>query len=320
MKATWLSVLLVALLGCALGAIACGGDDDAASDGDTDTDTDTSTDTGTHGDGQIGEFCDMNEDCESFFCDGYQHVPMDPDGECAEALPEGQVRVQGNVRDFLTGEYKSGVEVKIGGAMSVLQNPTGYTPITTLTTDADARFETDLEVSGETVPVGMVATVEATGYFLSVTGLAEPELEGGFYPPGIRNHDVKLIPLSLLDDWSDLLLEADSSLSAFLPLGTKGGVLGSIRHVETGDGVEGAHLVSQNDSSNARIFYLNEAQDGFGTTETSPNGFFVIFDPSLAEKFDAVKGGEIISRLPCTVGQTLQAQYSTTVHVEGYSE
>jgi hypothetical protein len=315
----WLAIVLGAAL---LASIPGCGDDDGGSgdtDTDTDTDTDADTDTGTDTDvdaGAVGDWCDQNEDCASSFCETYVSVPQDPEGACADGPAAGQIRIMGNLRDYYTGEYLADYDVKVTGALTALYNPTGAEALITPTTDADGLFDVTLAMTSADTPVGLVSIAEATGYYLTITGLVEPEIAGQ-YPPGIRNHDVRIVSQALVDEWSVYLGEFPE-LSASLPLGTTGAVLGAILHVESGNGVSGAKLVSNlGADSAAKIYYLDETEDGFNQDVTGSSGLFVLFGPGLAEKFDAAIGTEVVSRLPATMGQTANALYNNTVQVEG---
>jgi hypothetical protein len=309
----WLVIALCAAL-LAL-APACGDDDSAGPGADAGTDTDTDTD--TDGDGDAGAWCDQNEDCVTGFCETYVSVPASPDGLCAEGPAAGQIRVMGNVRDYRTGEFLAGYQVKVTAALAALADPDGATPLITATTGADGLFDVVLATTSAEAPVGLVGVVPADAdYFLTITGLVEPE-NGGQYPLGIRNHDVRVVDQATVDEWSGYL-ESFPELDTNLPLGTAGAVLGSILYVGDGTGVSGANLVSSlGEDSVAKIYYLNEAGDGFNTDATGASGLFVLFGPSLGEKFEAYVGSEKVSRLPATMGQTPGSIYNNTVQVEG---
>lgn len=313
--------LLIMFMGLSLIMWGCGDDGGSSeTDGGTDSDTDSDGDTDSTGDAGTGDFCDENVDCETGFCETYQNVPMDPDGYCTEGPPLGEIRILGNVRDYYTDEYQVGVDVEVCGAIAVMMDPANAPAVVTGTSDEDGKYAIDAGEEATSQSVGLVARVTGEGYYLTVTGLVEPELGEGQYPPGVRNHDVKMMPQSMLDEWSGYITDFDSGLSGYVPLGDNGGAIGSLRHVENGEGVAGATLVSQLDTSTAIILYLNEDMDGFNDVETSSNGMFVILEPALAEKFDAWKDDEIISRLAGTFGETFGAIYSNTVHVEGYAD
>jgi hypothetical protein len=302
--------LLIALCAAPLSlAAGCGGDDDAAGDAGTDAGVDTDAVAN-------GEWCDQNEDCISGFCETYVSVPASPDGACADGVATGQIRIMGNVRDYRTGAFLEGRQVKVTAAMDALLNPTGAAPLITATTGADGLFDVTLAMTSPP-GVGLVGIVpDDDTYFLTITGLVEPELEGA-YPPGIRNHDVRIVSKDVVDEWSGYL-EAFPELDANLPLGTTGAVLGSVLYVGDGSGVAGAALVSNlGETSMAEIFYLDEDELGFNQDATGSSGLFVLFGPSIGEKFDAVIGGEVVSRLAATMGQTANAIYNNTVQVEG---
>lgn len=310
---------LILMVGLAVVAWGCT-DDDGANTADGGTDGDADGDTDSAGDAGTGDYCDENDDCQTGFCETYQNVPADPDGFCTDGPPPGEIRILGNVRDYYTEEYQAGVTVEVLGAIAAMMDPSGAEAIESGVTDDDGRY---VIMGGELATsqsIGIVARVEAEGYYLSVTGLVEPEIGGDEYPPGVRNHDVKLMPQSMLDDWSDYITAFDAELAPYVPLGENGGAVGSVRHVENGEGVAGVTMISQSETSAAIVLYLDETMDGFNDQATSSNGMFVILQPATAEKFDAWKDGEIVSRRESTFGETFGAVYSNTVHVEGLAD
>jgi hypothetical protein len=318
----WIALALSAAL-CAPFS-GCGDDDDSGGDADADADADADTDTDTDADadggadagsGANGSFCTENAECDSYYCVTFQSVPPDPDGACAAALAADEIRIMANVRDFYTEAAIPDQEIRITGAMAAMMNPTGAAALTTATTDADGRFDVSGGTEITSTSVGIVAIGEADGYFLSITGLVEPELEGGVYPSGIRNHDVKMMSQDKLDEWSGYLASF-SDLSSYLPLGQAGAVVARVRYVGSGDGVPGVVMESTQETSNALIYYLNEAEDGFDQTATGSSGIFLLFNPGLAEKFVAMKDGAEVSRSPATMGQTAGSIYTNTVQIE----
>ena len=328
--------ILAAAATLAVGATAAGcGDDDDGGGGSADADTDTDTDADTDADGDAdtdadadgtgdtpnGEWCDENVDCQSGFCESYSNAPWDEDGACADGPGDGQIRVMGNIREHVSGDPMGGAELQLAGAIAVMQNPDGFEAVTTVTADADGLFDLTAGPEATDLPVGLVAVVGGEGYYPTVTGLVEPELEGGVYPQGVRNKDIKMVAESMIEDWSAAIEAYDSGLAGYLPLGENGGALGSVRHVENGEGVADVEIVSQlGDSSEAVVLYLNEDGETFNEEATSSNGLFVVIAPALAEKFDAYLGGEIVSRRYATFGEAFGVVYSNTVHVEGLAE
>ena len=74
----------------------------ATTDGMTDTGTASGGSTTTGGPSctpMEGE-CRKHEDCPTGYCEAFSSAPPDPDAACAPALPEGQIRLTGTVRDF----------------------------------------------------------------------------------------------------------------------------------------------------------------------------------------------------------------------------
>ena len=314
--------ILIALCAALVPVAGCGDDDSGAGDGGADTDTDADTDADADADGGAdagsganGAFCTENADCDSYYCVTTQSVPPDPDGACAAALGEGEIRIMANVRDFYSEAAIPDQEIRITGAMAAMMNPSGAAALATATTDAAGVFDISggAEITG--TGVGIVAIGEADGYYLTITGLVEPELEGGVYPSGIRNHDIKLVSQDKLDEWSGYLASF-SELSSYLPLGQAGAVVARVRYVDSGEGVPGVVMTSQSETSNALIYYLNDAEDGFDQTATGASGIFLLFNPALAEKFVAMKDGVEVSRSPATMGQTAGSIYTNTVQVE----
>ncbi|MBN2670797.1 MAG: hypothetical protein JXX29_03950 [Deltaproteobacteria bacterium] len=225
-----------------------GCDDSSSNDEDTD---DVCVPEIPAGAGAIGESCMQLEDCASGFCSVNAHTPTDPTGTCQAAPPLGDVHVLANVRDFMTDELMPGVQIKIGGALDISQNPTGYPVTDTLVSDANGYIDTVLTGASVELALGIMAVAEADGYYPTVTGLVKPEAGCGVYPAGIRNPDLKVMKESDLSALSDMLLAFDPTLETKLPLGDKGGVVGLIRHVVTGEMVAGAQIRSTSVTSNA---------------------------------------------------------------------
>jgi hypothetical protein len=322
----WFALVLVTSLSVL--QVGCGDDTDTGTDtGNSDTDTDADTDTDSDADsdtdveaGANGAVCDLNEGCLAGFCETFQGVPVDAEAVCADGPGADQLRILANVRDFYTEETIADLEIKITGALSAVMNPSGAPALATVTTDANGEFDVTGGTEFTTTPLGIVAIAEATDYYLTITGLVEPELEGGVYPQGVRNHDIKAVSQAKLDEWSGMLASFDE-LAAYLPLGpAAGAVFGKIRYLEDGSAVSGAVITSESGSTSALIYYLNEAEDGFNQTETGGSGIFAMFNPGLAERFVAMKDGVMVSRSPATVGQTAGSIYAATIQVEGAAE
>ncbi|MBN2714680.1 MAG: hypothetical protein JXX14_02425 [Deltaproteobacteria bacterium] len=265
---------------------------------------------------ELGQPCQEIDDCASGFCSVTSHTPTDPNGVCQAAPPPGDVHLLANVRDFMTDELLPGATVKIGGALDISQNPTGFPATDTLIADDAGYIDTVLTGPSVKVAMGIMAVVEYDGYYTTVTGLVKPEAGCGVYPAGTRNPNLITIKQSDLTLLSDILLADFPALADVLPLGDKGGVLGNIRDVVTGDMVSGITLRSTRDTSVAQIFYLNETKDGFVETMSSSSGIFVIIGAGLAEEFDAWYGESIVSRRPATIGETVGILLTTTFQIE----
>jgi hypothetical protein len=336
MRKLWLT-LLVGCVALMCVPMSCGDDDDSSADGDTDTDTDTDTDSDTDTDADTdsdtdadtdsdtdgdtddtplpnGETCRVNDDCQSGYCESWWTAPPDPDATCQDGLPVGEIRILGNVRDFETDELMPNVDIKVAGALPTLQDPVNAPAVANMTADANGLFEHEAGEEATKEPVGIVAHVNETGYYLSLTGLVEPEIGGQIYPPGVRNHDVWAVPTSYMDKISDIL--TSNGLEAYAPFGEMGGVIGRVRDADTGlPPTEPVILQSQLPTTQAIIRYLNDDETGFGE-ETGATGVYLIFNASLAEKFDAYRNGEIVSIHESTVGNGALAAYVTTIQVD----
>jgi hypothetical protein len=303
------------LFTAALALSGCNNSDNSDSGDNNDTDS-ACTPSMPSGSGEAGDFCMEMEDCKSGFCATYSHAPADPDAVCKEAPPIGDIHIMATVTDFMTDQIISNQELKLGGALDVSQNPAGFPPAQILTSDKDGRIDVILSGDVTTLPLGLVVVGEKEGYYPTSTGLVKPEAGCNMYVPATRNADIKIIKKTDLSAMSDALKADFPDESDRLPLGEKGGVLGVIKHVVSGDGVKDAVLKSANDSTSARIYYLNEARDGFTTGKTSSNGIFVIMQPGLAEEFNAFIGSKKVSRRSATAGETSGVLFATTVQVE----
>jgi len=300
---------ILALLAAA--ALAGCGDDDGGGPTDAgDIDTDTFV-----GDSGVGDYCELNEDCSTGFCESYQTAPPDPDATCAEGPGDGYVRMLGTLRDFESLEIVAGQDVRIAGAMPVLADPTTAPAVAEGVTNDEGRYDI---LGGEDATkemIGLVALVESNDYYLTATGIVEPEIGGYIYPAGARNHDIWLFPSDLVDEWSDLLVAHDAELAAYVPLGEKAGVIGKIRDQDTGEGVAGVELRSRYPDSIARIFYLDDTGDGLQTDVSGVSGHFIVLDASLAEKVDAYQDDVLVSGHEATLGQAFGAIFTTSIQV-----
>lgn len=263
-----------------------------------------------------GASCMQLEDCVSGFCAVYSHTPTDANGTCQPAPPPGDIHVLGNVRDFMTDELMPNVTIKLGGAIDISQNPTGYPVAETLTSDANGLVDAVLTGDATHLILGIIAVIEADGYYPTSTGLAKPSAGCGMYEAGIRNPDLKMMKITDMNRLSDLLLAGYPALADSLPLGEKGGVVGLIRDVNSGEAVSGVEIRSANSASVAQIYYLNGSRDAFTADLSSSSGVFVILNPGMAEEFSAYQNDTIVSRRPATIGETSGILLTTTVQVE----
>jgi hypothetical protein len=277
-----------------------------------DTAADDTAGTGPMGGDLVeGEACTEHEECMSLLCELYTDITANQMGVCGPAVPGGNTRVTATVRDFATGAVVGGAEIVVASALNAATNPTGVTPILTTTASGEGVVDatSEMPISAQ---IGIVALVSAGGGYLTATGLASPN-SGGGYDPGVGIHDIWSVQQADLDAWSTALGMDPMIDAASLPLGDAGGVMGLLRDGATGTPVEGATVVSANDSSAAIVRYL--ADDGsFGTDATGPSGIFVILDPSLAEEFTPMMGGAAIGGNG-TAGSAAGAAFTLVLNV-----
>jgi hypothetical protein len=318
-------IVLACWLVLVSGMSACDGDDDNGSGNpDTDADTDTDTDTDSDGDadtddhdGELGELCRIREDCKSNYCESYWTAPPDPGATCQEGLPLGEIRITGNVRDFETEKLLLNTSIDLVGGPEMIVDPLGP-PITTFKSDENGLFELEIGNEATDKAMGLGIRIAMDGYWSTATGLVETEIEAMFYPPGVRNHDIWAVSEKLADEWNEML-EKETALAFYLPLGVKGGALGKIRDADTGDPpTEPVVLRTRLPESETHsvVRYLNDAGDGFVEDKSGKSGLFVILYAALAEKFDAYRDGKKVSIHECTVGNGAGGIGATTIQVD----
>ncbi len=332
-------LIITLLMGLALcgGIVSCGddddtdtgagdadGDSDGDADGDSDGDADGDSDGGTETCGDDGADagpvedgeCRVNADCETEYCKSFWTAPPDPNATCEPALERDQLYILANVRDFVTDEILTGVDVKIAGAMPTLQDPVGAPAVAEATTDANGLFEMQVGEEATKESVGLVAHIaNVDTYHLTLTGLVEPEIGGMIYPSGVRNHDIWAVPSAYMDKITGIMMAND--LEVYAPFGVKSGVLGRVRDADTGGpGKEPVTLKSRLEESQAIVYYLNDDETGFQEESSTCSGVFLIFNPTLAEKFDAYRNGEIVSIHEATVGAGSGAAYVTSIQID----
>jgi hypothetical protein len=232
--------------------------------------------------------CYNNAGCESCNCVAFQDNPPDPQAMCAEPGAPGELRVTATLFEFPGRTIVANQAVKLFNAFDV-----GIYGIEMATaqaeTTADAMGRIDVTIT-PTDQIGMVAIIEAEGFRATATGLAKPP-----YEPANVIHDLFVVRESDLAAWSTELA-AEPELSEWLPLGEKGGVVGVARNRYTGEPMAGLAIVSKTngDSTGAVVRYLQD--DGtFTATSTSGTGVYVLLNPALAEEFEAVADGAIVS-------------------------
>jgi hypothetical protein len=248
-------------------------------------------DDGDGGDSSEAKACMSDAECDGGFCRRYQDVPLDPAMTCQAAPAEGAMHISGTLRDLVTREPLKGAAVRAVGGLGAVSNPRAAAALAQATTDDSGRVSMEGEVSGQRI--GIVALSEPTGYFLTATGLASPLEDSTEYLPHNDIHDLWVVPESALNGWS-AALEAEPAALDYLPLGEKGGIVGMVRDVATGEPLAGAVVSSLEADSEAVIRYVTA--DGTGVTEdgTSANGLFVILNPGLPEPFHAVVDGKVL--------------------------
>jgi hypothetical protein len=232
--------------------------------------------------------CYNNAGCATCNCLTFRDTPPLAEAVCAEPGAAGTMRVTATVLEFPTAVVVPSVDVEVFNAFDVgLMGIDNAVAVATTTADAMGRL--DLEIMPDD-QIGMVAIIRADAFRATATGLAKPP-----YEPANAIHDIFVIPESVITEYNTALT-GDAELADYLPLGDAGGVVGTARNRYTGEPMAGIRLVSltNGDSTTAIIRYLNE--DGsFGTDATSATGTYVLFNPALAEEFEADLDGTIVS-------------------------
>ncbi|MCP4606103.1 MAG: hypothetical protein GY847_37260 [Proteobacteria bacterium] len=308
-------------------------DVDTDSDSDSDTDGDTDTDTDTDGDTNVtpdeccehdpinpcgrandfcldnGEFCFQQEQCASQFCESYSIVPPDPNGKCTDA--GGTYYLMGTLRDMITREpveggqiqYASGTQTNLFGCQASM----GVDK--TVTSGADGRFDDSMDSKPDD-PLGYVARASKTGYYITVKGVGDSPY---FWAP--RSQDIYLLDKETVDQWSDWY-EADSNIDISGRLYENGGAVGRVIDVDTGRGVTGIEVRSTQDSSGAKIAYLNENMDGFQLDVTASSGLFIVMNPGLKETFNAWWGDEKVNTTVATIASKNNCIFAVDLHIQ----
>ncbi|MCP4603053.1 MAG: hypothetical protein GY847_21480 [Proteobacteria bacterium] len=308
-------------------------DTDTDSDSDTDIDTDIDTDTDSdldtfcdnickEPDGGTGEsvipprpddetvseggYCYMIDHCnkeDRLYCDSYQIVPPDLSGTCQKCSSDkSKWIVQGTVQDMITAETVPNITFKFTSANQALLQRCAVAPFYELTSKECGEYCGVQRKSGTTsaplAPIGTVALVcNQEDYHNSASGVSDPP-----YRCGVRQHGVIVVRKDKLTEWSEML-EADDEMKNFMPLGKRGGAIIHIMDVDKEKtGIPNAQLKSRAQNSTAKIRYLNEAMDGWVSDKTSSNGFAVVVNAQMAEKFDSYIGDEKISHIEATIG------------------
>jgi len=328
MKKVRLPIILAILAVWTL-AISCDEDDPSSPVNDPDSGTDSEEDTGPPPDVKcdnqdavpVETACKNNDDCNeedshANYCHSFWTSPPDPDAVCKPGV-DNKIQITGNLRDFETEEVIANTTLKLASAGETLHDVNASKTLASVTTDEKGLFSYEGGSDVNHAELGLVAHMPAVdGYYLTVTGLVQPEIGGVLYPPGIRNHDVWGISTSFRDKIT--LAMKNSGLEALTPFGEKGGVIGKIRDADTGKVPEiPIRLKSRlKEYSEAVVFYLTEDGTKFEEGYSTCSGIFLILQASTSEKFDAYRGSEIVSNHEATVGTAFGAAYATSIQVD----
>lgn len=330
MKTAWLFKALLSLAMWTL-TTSCTEDDanENENDSDFDTESDLEEDTGPPPDVKcdiseavpVETECKNNDDCNAEdshanYCQTFWTSPPDANATCKPGV-DGKLQITGNLRDFETEEIIPNVELKLASAGETLQDVNATKTLATVTTNENGLFEYEGGDEVTHAALGLVAhLLDVEGYYLTVTGLVQPEIGGYIYPPGLRNHDVWAISDTFRDKITEVM--KNSGLQSLTPFGEKGGVIGKIRDADTGKIPEiPVTLKSRmSDVSKAKVFYLSEDGTKFEEGYSTCSGIFLILQATTSEKFDAYRGTDLVSNHEATVGTAFGAAYTTSIQVD----
>ena len=321
-------LLLVPTLGCpaddAEGSqVSDTGADDGEGSADDDGGTGRLDDTGSGGDagpgacGEGGEEnlfydppgqCYNNMGCATCNCRTFRDNPPLAEAVCEPDPADGQLTVTATVLEFPGNTPIPATEVAVYNALEIgLMGPDNATPIGETTADGDGRIELEVTPVDQ---IGIVATIRASGFVDTATGLAKPP-----YEASNAIHDLFAVPQSDIDAWN-AALGNDAALEGFLPLGDNGGVVGVARNRYTGEPAAGIKIVSLDNGANtgAIVRYLNT--DGtFNADATTSTGVYVLFNPVLAEEFEAAKDGVVVSTRANRAGSGAPAVFTMNLTI-----
>lgn len=292
-----LAVVGLLLGGCDDGAqdSTDGTDGTSADGGDASgEDTGESACLGMGGPNPVDASCRRNDDCASGVCAIFTDAPVNEDAVCLEAPSDCSTVITGMVRDFETGTPMADVPLVVVGALDAVKQGIDAPALSSLRTNEHGlvQGQTDGPLDEQLAVLGMSAT---EGYALTVTGIAQPPLNGGRrYEVGLGIHDMWVVPLPLLDAWSATLATDPDIPAELLPL-TQGAVIGRVRDGATGQPIAGADVVADNPESAAIVRAL--ADDGtFQNGPTGSSGIFVVLHPATPEVFAAYVDGQEVGR------------------------
>jgi len=249
--------------------------------------------------GSVEEFqeppgdCFNNQGCGTCNCRTFRDNPPSEQATCVDDPMDGQLTVTATLLGFPGQTPIPSTEVTLYNAIEVgTVGPDLATVVGMTTSDAAGEIEITVEPTDQ---IGLIATVRADGFADTATGLAKPP-----YEASNAIHDLFAVPQADADAWS-AALGAEPELAGSLPLGENGGVVGVARNRYTGEPVAGVTIESLKSDSTAILRYLDE--DGtFNTTATSATGIYVVFEPALAEEFEARLDGAVVSTRPNKAG------------------
>jgi len=230
------------------------------------------------------------------YCRTYRDAPVSADAVCFAAEDSETTRLMGTVWDF-TALLASrgyvpvaGAELRFAAALAAVSDVRWAwdNPLGAAMADDAGRYDLELPLTG--TPLGVVATIQTHDDTLTANGVAiplSPQPSGcaGCYGAGANVHDTFVISRDLLARFSQGLGNDSEYVRARLPLGERGGAVGIVRELTSGEPIAGARVLSRTHGK-GQVRYLNEDLASFNPSATTSTGVFVIIGPSLAEGFN----------------------------------
>ena len=260
---------------------------------------------------------DLNDPCgPGRYCQTFQDVPVQASARCTEGdASSPKTRLLGTVFDFgalvCSGALvpATGAEVRFAPALEAATDAeSAWTkPLSKTLVDERGRFDISTDLTGTTL--GVLGLVGGGEYARSANGVAvvlptQPEGCSLCYGEGSDAHDLFAIPQTLLTTWSEALASDNDYIKARLPLGKRGGTLGLVRVLETGEPLAGVSIESEIENGTGQVRYLEEDLRSFSQKVTTKTGAFVVVGPSLAQGFNAVIKGKKLTVRPNLAGTT----------------